>query len=266
MMRGRAGAGADVQHADGTVRADVAEWFRRPLGEALLEAERGELGQVLPDLFGYHIVQVGVRGPDELLGSSRISHRVVLDTSPPSGTPPRHPVCVPSALPIAASSIDVMVLPHVLEFEPEPFAVLLEAERVIIGEGMLVILGFHPWGLWGLWRSLCDSTGQAPWCGRFIAPGRVRAWLLELGFELMRVRAYYFRPPIAEGGSVERFAFLERIGQRYWPRLGGAYLIMAKKRVVALTPIVPSWRRAPSLVPNGVPEAGAHGSSAHGSR
>ncbi len=250
--------------APGSLRAAVAEWFRKPLGEALLEAERVELGEVLPDLFGYHIVQLGVRGPDGLLGASRISHRVVLDTIPPTGDAPHHPLCVPDALPLASNSIDVMVLPHVLEFEPEPFAVMVEAERVIIAEGMLVILGFHPWSLWGLWRVLFDSTGSVPWCGRFIAPGRLRSWLKELGFEVMRARGLYFRPPVSDHGKVHRYAFLDRVGARFWPQLGGAYLIAAKKRVVTLTPIVPSWRQTPSLIPNGAPEAGAHGLAEHG--
>jgi hypothetical protein len=256
-------AGADVsmtstpEDAERSVRARVVEWFGGYLGEALLQAERAEVSQVLPDLFGYHIVQLGVRGPDDLLGSSRISHRVVMDIGPVPGTPPQHPMCVPSALPLASNSIDVMVVPHVLEFEPEAYTVLLEAERILIGEGMLIVLGFHPWSLWGLWRFLFKSPGRVPWCGRFIAPGRVGSWLCDLGFEVVRTRGFYFRPPLADVGNVRRFMFLDRLGARCWPYFGGAYLLLAKKRVVTLTPIVPSWRGA--LVPNGVPEAGAHG-------
>jgi hypothetical protein len=256
-------AGASVsmtptpEDAERSVRARVVEWFGGYLGEALLQAERAEISQVLPDLFGYHIVQLGVRGPDDLLGSSRISHRVVMDIGPVPGTPPQHPMCVPSALPLASNSIDVMVVPHVLEFEPEAYTVLLEAERILIGEGMLIVLGFHPWSLWGLWRFLFKSPGRVPWCGRFIAPGRVRSWLCDLGFEVVRTRGFYFRPPLADVGNVRRFMFLDRLGARCWPYFGGAYLLLAKKRVVTLTPIVPRWRGA--LVPNGVPEAGAHG-------
>jgi SAM-dependent methyltransferase len=256
-----AGAGVSMaptaEDAKRSVRARVVEWFGSYLGQALLQAERRQINQVLPDLFGYHIVQLGMRGPDDLLGSSRISHRVVMDIGPVPGNPPQHPVCVPSALPLASNSIDVMVVPHVLEFEPEAFAVLLEAERVLIGEGMLVVLGFHPWSLWGLWRFLFGRPGRVPWCGRFIAPGQVRGWLGDLGFEVVRTRCFYFRPPLAGAGNVHRFAFLDRFGARCWPYFGGAYLILAKKRVITLTPIVPSWRH--TLVPNGVPEAGAHG-------
>jgi SAM-dependent methyltransferase len=238
-----------------SLRARVVEWFGARLGEALLEVERRALNEVLPDRFGYHIVQLGLRGPDDLLGASRISHRVVLDTSPVPGAAPRGPACLPDALPIASNSVDVIVLPHVLEYEPDPYTVLLEAERVLIGEGTLVILGFNPWGLWGLWRFLFGRPGRVPWCGRFVAPSRVRVWLIELGFEVEHPRGLYFRPPLADG--VRRYAFLDRLGARCWPYCGGAYLIVAKKRVVALTPIVPSWRGA--LVPNGAPEAGVHG-------
>src|SRR5690606_4575216 len=55
----------------------------------------------------------------------------------------------PAALPLASQSVDLLVLPHTLEYADDPHAVLREAERVLIHEGRLIIAGFNPWSLWG---------------------------------------------------------------------------------------------------------------------
>jgi len=39
-----------------------------------------------------------------------------------------------------------------------------------------------------------------------------------------------------------KMTFLESVGKRWCPLLGGAYVLVAKKRVVTLTPIKPRWR------------------------
>ena len=59
---------------------------------------------------------------------------------------------IPRYLPFASDALDVVLLPHTLERVAEPEQVLREAERVLRGEGHVLVLGFHPWGPWGLAR------------------------------------------------------------------------------------------------------------------
>ncbi|MCQ4062135.1 class I SAM-dependent methyltransferase, partial [Klebsiella pneumoniae] len=53
-------------------------------------------------------------------------------------------------LPFESQSLDMIVLPHVLEFSEDPHQLLREVERVLMPEGRVVITGFNPMSLWGL--------------------------------------------------------------------------------------------------------------------
>ncbi|EDN72524.1 hypothetical protein BGS_0158 [Beggiatoa sp. SS] len=53
-------------------------WFETPLGGRLLSDELSVLQQILPHLFGYHLLQIGSLWDGRLLESSRIMHRCVL--------------------------------------------------------------------------------------------------------------------------------------------------------------------------------------------
>ncbi len=240
-------------------RRSQRAWHSLPLGRRLLAGECAQLERVLPDLFGYHLLQLGHPAGADLTGASRIMHRMVMEGEW-SGVGRRHYqagqaglIGAAQALPIAADSVDVVILPHSLEFEDGPHQVLREAERVLIPEGHLIVLGFNPWSLWGLWRIALRRSGRPPWCGRFLGTTRLKDWLALLGFDTLEVRYYFFRPPLQSETVMQKLDFLERLGERYWPRFAGAYLLLAKKRVATLTPIKPRWS-AQRLVRAGVAE------------
>jgi len=227
----------------------MRRWYAGKLGQRLLASERAQLNAVLPDLFGYHLLQIGLSFKDDLLGSSRISHRVVMD---PDVRRPGHDVGgnvpnvhlwgKPESLPLQSDALDVVVLPHTLEYEAHPHEVLREIDRVLVAEGHVVILGFNPWSLWGIWRLLRFRRRRPPWSGNFRSILRLKDWLALLGFDPVYTRSYFFRPPLKHHGIMSRLAFLECIGRRWWPFLGGAYILVARKRVVSLTLVKPRWR------------------------
>jgi SAM-dependent methyltransferase len=145
-------------------------------------------------------------------------------------------------------------MPHVLEFANDPRRVLREAERVLIGEGHLVIVGFNPFSWYGVGSLLLRWQGAVPWSGRFIALGRVKDWVQLLGFEVMRVERAVFRPPLAAANLGRRLEFLERLGAYLWPGMGAVYVLLARKRVEGLTPLRASWRQRRRLMAGGVVE------------
>jgi len=232
-------------------------WYRLRLGRRLQRVEQEQLGTVLPNLFGYHLLQMGNPVQRDWLASSRISHRIVMDELSPQPERvegDRHGTLVadPCAVPISSDSVDVIVLPHVLEFEEHPHQVLREAERMLIPEGHVVILGFNPFSWWGFRRLLTGWCSEVPWCGRFYSLTRIKDWLALLGFDTVLSRYYFFRPPFQNDRIAQRLSFLERLGSRWWPVLGGGYLLVAKKRVTTLTPIRPRWRPSKRWIPGGV--------------
>jgi len=233
-------------------RRQLRQWYNRYPGVQLAEQEMGLLDEILPDLFGYNLLQLGVAYAEDCLAQSKIPNQLVMDIdNSPFLDHLRDSIVnrkirylrgIPEQLPIASDSLDVMLLSHNLEFTSDPHQVLREVDRVLIPEGHVVILGFNPLGLWMLWSIAWGWRKKAPWCGRFLRCGRLNDWLQLLGFDIVDVRRYFYRPPFSNRRIMEKLSLVERMGRRMWPRLSGAYCIIAKKRVATLTPIRPRWR------------------------
>ena len=216
---------------------ELRDWYANETAAALGEAAWQIAESVLPNLFGYHLLQVGAPfdGQRNLLDLSRVSHRALLETDP--AVPGRGGVVVrPDALPIQSNAIDVLVLPHTLEFCANPAGILREAERILVGEGRVLILGFSPWSAMGLGRLALAWRGKAPWAGHFLSAGRVADWLGVLGFVVERIIRRSFLPPIASGNWRKRLSPVDRIGGQLCPVVGNLYGILACKRVIVARP------------------------------
>lgn len=231
------------------IRQDLRGWYTRYVGRTLLDMERTHLGGALTTVFGYHAIQVGCLLGDDLVALSRIPHCVVMDPDA-SERLCTQVYAYPDALPVLTDSVDLVILPHTLEFERMPHEILREVDRVLIPEGHVAILGFNPWSLWGLWRFMRTWRARTvpPWCGNFLSLTRIKDWLALLGFDIVHVKPFFFRPPLQHEPSMRRLNFMESLGERFWPRLGGAYLLVARKRVITLTPIKPRWRPRRAMV------------------
>lgn len=243
---------------DAAAAAVLEAWFSSAAGRRFADLEQHLLNGALPDLFGYHIVQLGRHLPVDLLDASRISHRVVVDVGAGAdgGTSLR---CAEDALPFGAGLIDVLVLPHVLEFTDDPRRVLREAERVLIGEGHLVVLGFNPWSWYGPWSLARRWQGRAPWNGHYVSVPRLKDWLQLLGFDIVQVRHAGFRPPMRSPRLDRCTAFVERLAAYCCPPLGGVYLVVGKKRVEGVTPLRVSWRQRRRVLAGGMVEPSTRG-------
>lgn len=231
-------------------REALAAWYGSALGRALHACENECVEGILQNLFGYHLLQVGCPSADDRLSSSRIKHHAVIDAyAIPALTPQIYGY--PHALPVMTDTIDVVVLPHTLEFDDDPHEVLREIERVLIPEGHVIILSFNPWSLWGLWHVLLRRRSRPPWCGRFLSATRIKDWLALLGFDIVVCRRFFYRPPLQHETVMRRLNFIEALGRRFWPVFAGIHIIVAKKRVAVVTPIKPRWKpRRSSLVPD----------------
>ena len=236
------------------IRYRLKRWFTGNAGQTLLHLEKEHLNRILPNLFGYHIIQLGMLEENGLCDASRISHKVMFDISPQEEIQPEHLICETSHLPFQSNSVDVVLLPHVLEYEDNPHTALREIERILIGEGHVIILGFNPLSLWGLWRVLLAWRDEPPWCGHFFRSARICDWLGLLGFDILSNHTLYFRPPFRSRRLIHRLSFMEKLGKYLCPWFGGVYIVVAKKRLLPLTPVRTQWRIRRNLIASGVTE------------
>jgi SAM-dependent methyltransferase len=217
-------------------KSNLADWFDTPTGEYVLRWERAQFDSAVEDVFGFNAVQIGLPRVD-LLRQNRIPLRTRVGLEAASDL-----VAEGGALPLATGSVDLVALPHVLEFSAHPHRILREASRVLMPDGQIVISGFNPLSLWGLKRATGFGLREHPWCGRFIGLLRLKDWLQLLGFELNGGRFGCYAPPFAQSKWLESSAFMEKAGDRWWPIAGGVYVVRAIKRTVGMRLVMPSWR------------------------
>ena len=177
----------------------LAEWYAGQPGVRVAAHEREALAGMVKDLFGYQLLQLGELSADmSYLANCPIRHKTLLshraDAPEPSVI-----VAQPQQLPVASDSVDAVILVHTLDFSADPHQVLREVERVLIAEGRVIVLGFNPYSLWGLWRLFRRWRGEIPWCGHFLSYPRLSDWLTLMGFGIERMDVMEFRPPTRSG-------------------------------------------------------------------
>src|SRR5882672_10956232 len=191
-----------AQKYNGGGRSSLSGWFSTPQGAYVLGWELAQYDGAVDDVFGFRAVQVGLPEVD-FLRQNRIPFRFSLALEPGAAL-----AADPLQLPLASQSVDLVTLPHVLEFHPNPHEVLREAERVLMPEGQIVISGFNTASLWRL-RQIFSFEKSSPWEAKFIGLLRLREWLRLVGFELNGGMFGCYAPPFAYSTWLERFAFME---------------------------------------------------------
>ncbi|QID18063.1 class I SAM-dependent methyltransferase [Nitrogeniibacter mangrovi] len=226
---------------------DLDRWLASPAGEYVMAWEAECFDHMVSDLFGYHAVQVGMTQFD-FLRNNRIPARHVC-AAPGQGSPGEGQVqAAPEALPFETGSVDLILLPHVLEFSAHPHQVLREVERILVPEGQVIIAGFNPVSWWGLRRLLKRQRTHFPWRGQYLSVRRIKDWLQLLSFEARAGRFGIYAPPLSQARWIERFRFMDRAGDRWWPVCGGVYMVQAIKRVHGMRLIQPNWRKKKARV------------------
>ena len=241
------------------------QWLMTPLGRYLREWEQAQLDAAVVDVFGYHALQLDA---PELSGlqANRMPHRwyarawIEPDDVATDSLAACDLVAEGVALPFEANSLDLVLMPHTLELSADPHATLREVERVLMPEGQLIITGLNPVSLWGwqhraqaLFRRLGWRVSDDAGVGEWIAYWRLRDWLRLLGFEVQLSRFGCWRPALQNTRWLARLAWLDRWGPRWWPILGGVYMLVAIKRVPAGRRLGPAWKKTSRKVGAAVP-------------
>jgi SAM-dependent methyltransferase len=234
--------------------ASLRHWYQRPLGSLLAEAELTALENELPTLFGYHLLVIDPPWEQCRLKDSRIPHHVIQSVEPLT----REDAGLGGSVerwPIMSDSIDAIVLPHTLELTSDPHQVLREADRSLIPDGHLVILGFNPRSLWGMRRVLPCRRNHMPWGSQFLSMNRIKDWLGLLGFDTLHCHYLFQRPPVQNRRLLEKLHLhgpSTGYGRKY---LSASYILVARKRTVVMTPVNALLRHRRSLFPVGIPSS-----------
>ena len=230
-------------------------WFHTSLGQALLKEETERCRRLIPAGYYPTSVQVGMPVTDFLGGvGTGLRIQVIGETSKGpegsggphvfsnfQGTVSRHPdlgagvIADETALPFPERSVDLMVLPHTLDFSEHPHEVLRQVSQILSAEGCVVVVGFNLLSIYGLIRGFSGASKPVPWNGQYYSVSRIQDWLTLLGFDVVGAGMMAYRPPFQHAGYWEKMAFMEHAGDRWWPGLGGVYVIVGRKRELSVS-------------------------------
>lgn len=244
---------------------DLHDWLKTPCGQYLLQWEQRQAQALVADIFGYHALQLGLPEIDAL-EANRMPYRWL---AAEYQTPAQGPAWARlglltdfTALPFPGNSLDLLVLPHTLEFSTDPHATLREVERVLVPEGRVLVFGLNPTGLWALrqWRArLAQRFGLGhlflPQEGEFIGYRRLQDWLHLLSFEVEHSAMGCFVPAVRSAQWLQRWQWMDRVGPRFWPVLGSAYCMVAVKRVRGIHLLGPVWKKQRQSARQAIPVA-----------
>jgi SAM-dependent methyltransferase len=250
---------ASISDSSNPTQSEWDEWLNTSTGKYVLDWEEIHYANAVEDAFGFDALQIGL--PQlECLNVNRIPHRWQLllpsQTFLSESSNPQIPIICESSiydLPFANESVDLIALPHVLEFMENPHEALREVNRILRPEGRIVISGFNPFSLWGL-RQYSGRLFDQPFLprsGQFISHRRIKDWLHLLNYSIDRGRFGCYGIPIKRSMRLQGTTFLDKVGDRWWPFFGSVFLLSAVKRVPGrkLVGLIKSPR---SILPTGL--------------
>jgi SAM-dependent methyltransferase len=220
-------------------------WRDLPNGEVIKRAIEQELAPWWQKFFGYHLIKLGALSSEIEIADCTINHQVNISIKNKFA----NVVGDIDDLPLQEHSVDVCLLSHALEFSLDPHHVVREANRVLIPNGYLVLTGFNPLSLVGLNRLLPYRRNTTPWNEHFFSPMRVKDWLHLMGFEILADQRCLHSSLTGKVSTESLQQKWHTFAKSYLPALGSVYVIVAKKRVLPLTPIKPKWQIRPGFQP-----------------
>jgi SAM-dependent methyltransferase len=223
----------------------LKSWADFPNGDITLSAIEKELAPWWSTFFGYHLLKMGMLSSEINTSACSIKNQFSIAHKYEKGDI----VADIDDLPLLEHSIDVCLLSHALEFSLDPHHVIREANRVLIPNGYLVITGFNPISLAGLNKLTPYRRKQLPWTGHFFSPVRIKDWLQLMGFEILADQRCLHSSLV---GNISPGRFSEKwesLAHKYLKPFASVYVIVAKKRVLPLTPIKPTWQIRSSFQP-----------------
>lgn len=215
-------------------------WYQTPRGKLLQQLESDYLLRSITVSCKQTILQIGGLGwESDFIDCTLYKSFTILDVKGMGCHKARKIQAKAFSLPLQSNSVDMIIIPHLLEFDACRFQTMREVERVLKPEGIVIILNFNPWSLWVRYQYLWDKKMADSWGGHFISRSRILDWLKILNFEVTVSSEFNLDTVKSTHGK-----FITR-GHSL---TSTAYAIKAIKRRYNLIPLTPVQELNPLLI------------------
>lgn len=218
------------------MRPDVTRlnnfYFQTELGKFVNEVLISETKEIWPDKVGGSVVGYGFALP--LLNQFIAEGSRVINLMPdslecqkwPDGKPNTTVHTLESNWPLPTASIERAILLHGLEFCENESSMLAESWRVLVPEGIMLIIVPNKSGVWSL-----NSSTPYGW-GKGYSYGQIEKLLSTHKLQLERHSMALMAPPTNDGSLGMMTKTIEKTGKRLHQKVvGGIHLIVARKRI-----------------------------------
>ena len=192
-------------------------FWQSPAGLAALSWEQQVYSTLCEGAFGYYALNFSLNGLDALRAST-VQHP--LHTGKDLNFDPLD-------WPIQNDALDLIVLPHVLEFSPDPHGILREAARCLRPGGALAVTALNPRSVLALRAQSVGLGSPRSWISR----RRMIDWMRLLNLHPDRGAFGQWRPPSVQAQHFARLRWLDAAGEQWWPQMANVYALRAIKRL-----------------------------------
>lgn len=240
---------------------ELRDFYLTPLGRTTRQIVSAEMRSIWPNVTGEHLLGLGHATPylRPFLGKAT---RVVALMPAAEGVlhwPPEGPnltgLTYEESLPLADTSVDKVMVIHLLEATRDPLGLLREIWRVLMPTGRVTVVVPYRSGAWA--RADHTPFGIGRPFSRFQLCELMEAAMLDP----VDTRRFLCLPPSNRGVILRSTSGWERIGRRVFPRFAGLLAVEAQKTVVRGIPAQSKVRglrlRVPALSPSPKPAARA---------
>ncbi len=215
-------------------RHALERWYRSSRNGARLRDQlETELCDRLDEMFGYHLVVLGVEGGLAFTEMTRVQQVICSSPVAERASQIRHHVLAEDEeLPFDSDSVDVVVAFHALDLSEQPHQVLREIHRVLTPHGHLLLIGLNPNSLLGAWRRVHGWHHRSRWRDlAFLGVNKMADWLTLLDFGSEPARHKLPLPSLGHGRFARWVKAVDSRFVRWNAPVGSVYVIQANKLV-----------------------------------
>lgn len=216
--------------------ADMQRFYDTPLGQVARRLIMQRLREVWPNTRGLSVLALGFATPYLRPFQNEAERLIALMPAQqgvmawPGQAANLAALADETALPLSDSSIDRVIVAHVLETSESLRPLLRQVWRVLTPAGRMVVVAPNRTSLWAQFET--TPFGH----GRPFTRAQLNRLLTEAMFTPTASISCLHMPPFGAGMLVRSGARWERWGLKMWPQLAGIHLTEATKEVMAVVP------------------------------
>lgn len=205
----------------------LQRWLTKtPLGREILHKERLFYVENVRNTFGMYSLQIGLCEINMLQGNKIVNHYSLPDDI----------IANTSFLPFKNDSIDLIILPHYIEYVDNANVTLQEIYRILAPNGKVILTTFNSSSWLGIRKNKITSLKKM----RFQNLPKFKELIIQNKFHIEGGKFFSYCPPIKSAKRLKNLAWMNKFGDRWFPTYANSFALILNKKVGGTNIITPA--------------------------